>query len=115
MVNRRAEPRATAGDGTVTVPNGPSQVSTRQQVLADSASGGPGGHNSMLQQATRLGADVTDVYGKARPQGTPVPVREDFNTLRDDVADFTPRPPAATTVDTIHCGAGPIGRTRRRP
>jgi transposase len=41
--------------------------------------------------------------------------REVFNALRDDLADVARRPPAATTAITIHCGAGPIGRTRRRP
>jgi hypothetical protein len=73
-------PRAVAGAGTVTLPNGPAQVSNRADVLADAARG-PGGHNSLLQQATRLGADRTDAYGTLRPVGTPVPVREDFNTL----------------------------------
>jgi hypothetical protein len=80
-MRRMFSPRAVTGDGAVTIPNGPPQVSTEAEVVADSASGGPGGHNSLLQQATRLGALATDVYGKARPKGTPVPVREDFNTL----------------------------------
>src|SRR3954447_7289647 len=66
-------PRAVGADGTVTIPNGPSEVSTKEQVFADSASGGPGGHNSLLQQATRLGEKITDVYGNLRPKGTPVP------------------------------------------
>jgi hypothetical protein len=79
-LSRMHSPRAVAGANTVTLPNGPGQVSTRDEVLADAAKG-PGGHNSLLQLATRLGADRTDAYGKTRPKGTPVPVREDFNTL----------------------------------
>lgn len=79
-LSRMHSPRAAAGAGTVTLANGPGQVSSRDDVIADAAAG-PGGHNSLLQQATRLGADRTDAYGRLRAQGTPVPVREDFNTL----------------------------------
>ncbi|HEU5483463.1 MAG TPA: hypothetical protein VFU98_01050, partial [Microlunatus sp.] len=79
-LSRMYSPRAAADAGTVTLLNGTGQLSTRDDVLAD-ASKGPGGHNSLLQQATRLGADKVDAYGKLRPMGTPVPVREDFNTL----------------------------------
>jgi hypothetical protein len=39
------------------------------------------GHNAALQTATRLGADTMDSYGRLRRKGTPVPAREDFNTL----------------------------------
>ena len=79
-LSRMHSPRVTTGAGTVTLPNGSGQVSTRDDVLADAAKG-PGGHNSLLQQVTRLSADSTDAYGKVRTMGTPVPVREDFNTL----------------------------------
>jgi hypothetical protein len=64
----------------VTVPNGPGDVTSRKDLLQD-AKKGVVGHNETLQQATRLAADVTDAYGVRRPAGTPVPVREDFNTL----------------------------------
>lgn len=50
------------------------------QVMQDAA-GGLLGHNALLQPAARLGADVTDNYGRLRPKGTSVPLREDFNTL----------------------------------
>jgi hypothetical protein len=69
-------------DGTVTLANGATQVTTLEQVKAD-ASGGRAGHNSLLQMATRLGADVVDNYGRLRTKGTAVPAREDFNTLDD--------------------------------
>ena len=65
---------------TVTIPNGPAQVSSLQQVKDDAAAGNAG-HNSLLQTATRLQADVTDNYGRLRKKGTAVPAREDFNTL----------------------------------
>src|SRR6185436_2068823 len=66
--------------GTVTIPNGPAQVSSLQQVKDDAAAGNAG-HNSLLQTATRMQADVTDNYGRLRKKGTAVPAREDFNTL----------------------------------
>jgi hypothetical protein len=80
---------AVPADGTVTVPNGPAQVATLDEVksaaLPDPVTGAPGmvGHNSALQTATRLGADVVDNYGRLRKKGTGVPEREDFNTLDD--------------------------------
>jgi hypothetical protein len=70
---------------TVTVPNGPADVTTKQQLLDDAATGLVG-HNAPLQQATRLGADVTDNYGRIRKKGTAVPLREDFNTIDNPFA-----------------------------
>jgi hypothetical protein len=66
--------------GTVTLSNGPGDVATLDQVKQD-ATGGVLGHNETLQQASRLPADVVDNYGRLRPAGTAVPLREDFNTL----------------------------------
>jgi hypothetical protein len=76
--------------GTVTLSNGPSDVSTLDQVKQDATSGLLG-HNETLQQATRLSADVTDNYGRLRPAGTAVPLREDFNTL-DNPFKWTANP-----------------------
>jgi hypothetical protein len=86
-VGKMFNPRiaSTAVKGTVTIPNGPAQVSTRAQVDADAAAG-QAGHNSLLQQATRLPSDTVDNYGRLRTKGTPIPVREDFNTLDDPFA-----------------------------
>jgi hypothetical protein len=70
---------------TVTIPNGPAQVSTRAQIETD-AMNGKAGHNSLLQQATRLAADTIDNYGRLQKKGTPIPIREDFNTLDDPFA-----------------------------
>ena len=76
---------STVAPGSVTIPNGPAQVSSRAQVDADQAAG-KAGHNSLLQQATRLAGDTLDNYGRLRKKGTPIPLREDFNTLDDPFA-----------------------------
>ena len=73
--------------GTVTIPNGPAQVSSMAQVKQDATTGSRVlGHNALLQQATRLATTTYDNYGRRRTQGTPVPLREDFNTLDDPFA-----------------------------
>jgi hypothetical protein len=79
---------------TVTLPNGPAQISTMAQVKQDAA-GGLVGHNALLQQATRLAAVTYDNYGRRRDKGTPVPLREDFNTLDDP---FAWAPPGTTPI-----------------
>jgi hypothetical protein len=71
---------------TVTIPNGPAQVSTLAQVQQEAATYKRVGHNSALQTATRLGADVLDNYGRLRRKGTAVPAREDFNTIDNPFA-----------------------------
>jgi hypothetical protein len=68
-------------DGTVTIPNGPAQVATLQQVQDDIKRTGLVGHNAALQQATRMGASNIDNYGAYHQKGEAVPIREDFNTL----------------------------------
>lgn len=67
-------------DGTVTIRNGPGEVSSLDDVKGDAARGVLG-HTAALQTVTRLATDVTDNYGRFRRKGTAVPVREDFNTL----------------------------------
>jgi len=87
-VQRMFSPRTPvpSDPNTVTIANGPAQVSTMAQVKQDATSSKLLGHNSLLQQATRLGATTYDNYGRRWPQGTPVPLREDFNTLDDPFA-----------------------------
>jgi hypothetical protein len=70
---------------TVTIPNGPGEVSTRAQLMDDAAKGQLG-HNATLQQASRLGQDVKDNYGRIWTKGTAVPIREDFNTIDNPFA-----------------------------
>jgi hypothetical protein len=74
-----------ADPNTVTVPNGPGERSSIEQIKQDAANGVVG-HNALLQQATRLPVDVVDNYGRFRSAGTPVPLREDFNTLDNPFA-----------------------------
>jgi hypothetical protein len=84
---RMFSPRTPAqAAGTVTVPNGAAQVANLTDVKQDAATLHQSGHNSLLQQATRLGASITDNYGRPRAKGTAVPLREDFNTLDDPFA-----------------------------
>jgi len=86
-VQQMFSPRAaaTVTGEALTIPNGPGQVSTLDQVKADDAAK-LSGHNSLLQQATRLASDTVDNYGRLRTKGTAIPIREDFNTLDDPFA-----------------------------
>jgi hypothetical protein len=85
-VRRMFSPTTPVSDSQpVTVPNGPAQAASQASVETDAANGAAG-HNSLLQTATRLGADVVDNYGRSWPKGTAVPLREDFNTLDNPFA-----------------------------
>jgi hypothetical protein len=88
-----------ASASTVTISNGPGDVATMSQVTSEAADR-KAGHNSLLQQATRLGADVLDNYGRLRKKGTAVPLREDFNTIDDPFAWS----PASGTTTTYSAG-----------
>jgi hypothetical protein len=83
--------------GTFTLPNGPAQRSTIEDVKRDAADFELLGHNAALQTATRLGADVVDNYGRLRPTGTAVPLREDFNTLDNPFTWYVDRSGAVHT------------------
>jgi hypothetical protein len=87
-VRRMFSPRTPVptDQNTVTIPNGPGQLATIDQVKQDAETLHQAGHNAVLQQAARLGATVYDNYGRRRTQGTSVPLREDFNTLDDPFA-----------------------------
>ncbi len=89
-VHRMFHPRTGTTPDTVTVPNGITHVSTMAQLQGD-ASNGLLGHNTTLQQANRLLANVTDNYGVQRPAGTALSLRADFNTLDNPFA-FSSRP-----------------------
>jgi hypothetical protein len=84
-----------SSDSTVTISNGPADVTTMSQVTSEAAAGQTG-HNSLLQQATRLGGDVLDNYGRLRKKGTAVPLREDFSSIDDPFA-WTPAGGTTTT------------------
>ena len=80
-VSRMFSPRTHAAPETITIPNGPNDVSSKQQVIDDATNTGTLGHNATLQLANRLGAPLTDNYGRNWPAGTPLSLRDDFNTL----------------------------------
>jgi hypothetical protein len=101
-VTRMFSPRTPvpSNPNTVTIPNGPAEISTMAQVMQD-ASTGLLGHNALLQQAARLGADTLDNYGRLRRKGTSVPLREDFNTL-DDPFTWAPGGVGPTNKPGMH-------------
>lgn len=89
-VARMFSPRTFASPGTVTLPNGPSHVNTRDQLLQDAESGVLG-HNVTMHQANRVVAPagasgITDNYGVFRAAGAAISLRGDFNTLDNPFA-----------------------------
>ena len=66
---------------TLTVPQGPDDVQTSEQVASDYATHRRIGHSGSIQPASRLAEDVTVPDGTRYPKGTAVPQRADFNTL----------------------------------
>ena len=72
--------------GTLTIPEGPTQVEALAQVQADMAKYGYVGHSSSTQPASRLHERVVDNYGIVWPPGTAIPQRGDFNTLDNPFA-----------------------------
>ena len=59
--------------GTLTIPEGPTQVEALAQVQADLAQHGYVGHSSSMQPASRLHERVVDNYGIVWPPGRPSP------------------------------------------
>lgn len=116
-VARMFSPRTQVpGDpATVTLPNGPAEVASKQQVVDDASTRGVLGHNETLQQATRLGGDVVDNYGRLRPKGTAVPIREDFSTLDNPFAwPETGASPTAGLHFVVFTPASRLFHTARR-
>jgi len=71
---------------TQTVPQGPSQVSTADDVRRDYRSSRRFGHSASIQTTSRLQHDVVGPDGTRYLKGAAVPVRADFNTLDDPFA-----------------------------
>jgi hypothetical protein len=69
-----------------TVPQGPDDVQTVEQLRRDYARGRRIGHSASLQPASRLGRQVVGPDGTVYPKGTAVPHRADFNTLDNPFA-----------------------------
>jgi hypothetical protein len=73
----------TIGEDVLTLPEGPGDVQTEQLVeqFATDPENGLVGHSASIQPVNRLRAAVRDNYGVARPKGTAILQRVDFNTL----------------------------------
>ena len=71
---------------TQTVPQGPRQVSTADDVRRDYRSSRRFGHSASIQTTSRLQHDVVGPDGTRYLKGAAVPVRADFNTLDDPFA-----------------------------
>jgi hypothetical protein len=67
--------------GTQTVPQGPADVTSEDEVRRRFRSAGRIGHSSALQAASRLAADTVGPDGHVYERGTAIPIRADFNTL----------------------------------
>jgi hypothetical protein len=79
-------PNLDVRQGTQTVPQGPADVSTQQDVRRDYRETGRMGHSASIQTASRLTRDYVAEDGTVYPKGTAVPVRADFNTLDNPFA-----------------------------
>jgi hypothetical protein len=66
---------------TLTVPQGPKDVETPAEVVADYHATRRIGHSGSIQSASRLTEAVTGVDGTTYAKGTAIPQRADFNTL----------------------------------
>jgi hypothetical protein len=66
---------------TQTVPQGPGDVSTAEEVSRDFKTEGRIGHSAAIQSASRLQQDVVAHDGTVYRKGTAIPQRADFNTL----------------------------------
>ncbi len=66
---------------TLTVPQGPKDVQTSAEVVADYNATRRIGHSGSIQQASRLTEATKGADGTVYPKGTAIPQRADFNTL----------------------------------
>jgi len=80
-VDRTFRPGLGAAAGTQTVHEGPAAVRTLPYVRETLEQQRLVGHSAAFQPATRLPADLIDNYGNFYPQGSPIPIRADCNTL----------------------------------
>jgi hypothetical protein len=69
-----------------TVPQGPRDVSTENDVHRDYRRSGQIGHSASIQTTSRLPRDVLAQDGTVFEKGTAIPVRADFNTLDNPFA-----------------------------
>jgi hypothetical protein len=74
-------PGLALADGTLVLPEGPSEIQSLPTVVAEAHDKGLVGHSGSLQPATRLAESVVANHGVRYPQGTALVHRADFNTL----------------------------------
>ena len=79
-------PGLTVAEGTQTVAQGPSDVSSEADVRRRYRAAHRIGHSSAIQTTSRLLADHVGTDGTLYPKGTAIPVRADFNTLDNPFA-----------------------------
>jgi hypothetical protein len=84
-------PNLDVPQNTQTVPQGPSQVSSADDVRRDYSSSRRFGHSASIQTTSRLQHDVVGPDGTHYIKGSAVPVRADFNTL-DNPFSWSIRP-----------------------
>jgi hypothetical protein len=77
--------------GAQTVPQGPKDVSTREELDDGYQKTGRIGHSASIQTTSRLAQDVIGPDGTVYPKGTAIPQRADFNTLDNPFA-FSSQP-----------------------
>jgi hypothetical protein len=80
-VDTTFRPALRADLGTQTIPQGPEDIASTDQIGQDFRRRGRIGHSSSLQTASRLQRDVRGSDGVLYRTGTAVPHRADFNTL----------------------------------
>ena len=96
-------PNLNVKQGTQTVRQGPTDVSTDADVHRDYKSSGRIGHSAAIQTTSRLDRDVVAVDGTVYPKGTAIPVRADFNTLDNPFAwSVRPDEIGATPAAGVH-------------
>ena len=104
----------------LTVPQGPDDVQTVQDVSADFAAMRRIGHSGSIQPSSRLAEDVTGPDGTVFAKGTAIPQRADFNTLDNpffwtadkDRDGFAPEPAAGLHFVTFNPSSDDFKRNR---
>jgi hypothetical protein len=89
-VDTAFRPNLKVGEYVQTVPQGPDQVSTVDDVRRQFASTGRIGHSAAIQTTSRLQHPVVGPDGTHYEQGAAIPIRADFNTL-DNPFSFSVR------------------------
>jgi len=85
-VDTAFRPGLKVAENAQTVPQGPKQVASAQEVERDFKRAGRFGHSASIQTSSRLLQDTTGEDGTVYVKGTAIPQRADFNTLDNPFA-----------------------------